>query len=381
MKKKVLFFIHTMRGGGVENVLLNIVNNEQFKDLNITILLIRKEGDFLEFIPNGVNLKFLALGNEFLSKNSIINFFQKSFRYLKLNFLLKFPFFIRKFYIPEVYDVENAFLSDLIPILDKIKRKNTYNIGWIHGDIYANKAEITLKNKVLKSSLNLDKVIYVSKKSLKSGILWNPNLKKNAQVIYNPINKEEILKKSLQPIDFNFKNFVFVCIGRLSGVKGYEDLIEVHKKLISNNIIHDIVVVGKGEDENILKTKILNYKIENTFHLLGHKQNPYPYLKNADAYLLNSKSEGYPLAVKEALLLGKPMIVTNVGGVSEIVNNSNAILIDFNQDQLYEAIKKMIVDNDFRNQLRINNEKHYENYNKNIIYNSYRELFFYKKNK
>ncbi|WP_128330208.1 glycosyltransferase [Apibacter sp. HY039] len=373
-KKKILFFLHTMRGGGVENVLLNIFNNFEKTNFQFTLLLIRKEGDFFSQIPKNVQIKYLALGNEFLSNLKFINILQKIYRKVKLKILLKNPYFIRKFFISEFNDVEIAFLGDLIPILDKIKRADSFTIGWVHGDIYASRSDLNMKKEILSSSLNLDKVVYVSNKALENGILWNPKISSNAIVIYNPIDKENILSKSLKKIDFNYDEITFICVGRLSGIKGYDNVLKVHQRLIKDGFRHHVIIIGKGEDESIVRSTIEKYKIRETFHLLGHKQNPFPYLKASDIYLLNSKSEGYPLAVKEALLLGKPMIVTNVGGVTEIVDESNAIIIDYDENQLYNAMKKMITDKEFRNKLQLVNQKHYKEYDQNIIYNSYKKL-------
>ncbi|MDR3272039.1 MAG: glycosyltransferase [Flavobacteriaceae bacterium] len=374
-KRKVLFFLHTMRGGGVENVLLNIFQNLSHEKFDFTLLLIRKEGDFYSFIPKNVKIKYLALGNECFSKNKIIYIIQKIFRRIKLTILLRFPLLIRWFYIPEYYDAEIAFLADLIPYLNKIKREQTFTVGWVHGDIYADKHDFHKKINILKSSLRLDKIVYVSKKALENGLIWNSDLKKNAIVIYNPIDKDIIVKNAQENIEFNYVGFTFVCVGRLGGIKGYDAMLEVHKKLIDEGVHHHIIVVGKGEDEQILKSSIKRLGVEKTFHLLGHMQNPFPYLKRADAFLQNSKSEGYPLAVKEALLLGKPMVVTGVGGVPEIViNNENAIIIDHNQDQLYQAMKKIIRDVDFRHELEANNQKHFQEYDTKKIYKQYENL-------
>ena len=73
---------------------------------------------------------------------------------------------------------------------------------------------------------------------------------------------------------------------------------------------------------------------------MGAKENPYPYMKDCDLYVQPSKSESWGLSVQEALILGKPVIVTNVGGLHEVVEyGKNGYIVDKSVDAIYEKVK------------------------------------------
>ena len=82
--------------------------------------------------------------------------------------------------------------------------------------------------------------------------------------------------------------------------------------------MHNIIILGEGSERESLENYIRENKLENSIKLLGFKSNPYPYIKNADAYILSSRYEGYPLVLCEALVLNKKIISTDCTGAVEV---------------------------------------------------------------
>lgn len=164
------------------------------------------------------------------------------------------------------------------------------------------------------------------------------------QVIYNYINKEKVVEKSkeTQIEKFNKDNINFVTVTRLVKQKAIDRLIKVHKKLIDEKLKHNIYVIGDGPLKDSLQQQIKDNEVIDTFKLLGKRENPYPYIKNADYFCLLSYFEGYGMVLEEAKILTKPIIITNTAAREAILNYKNAIILNNNERAIYEGLKQII---------------------------------------
>ncbi len=163
------------------------------------------------------------------------------------------------------------------------------------------------------------------------------------------ISDKELLRKQ-----FNMSKdaFVFVFIGRIAKEKGIEELVSAFEKLDvsypQKNI--KLVLIGKLERHYGLLNKTTEEKIFNHkgIQALGRFDDVRPFYKMADLFVLPSYREGFPNAVLEAGAMGLPSIVTNINGCNEIIeNNMNGLIITpKNQDDLYIAMEKFLIDSD-----------------------------------
>ena len=130
---------------------------------------------------------------------------------------------------------------------------------------------------------------------------------------------------------------------------------EIGKKLKEKGVKYSLKVVGNGPLYNQLKEKIKSYSIEDYVKLEGKQINPKPYYEEADIYIHPADKEGFGIVVPEAMSSGLPVIVSNKGGLPELVNNmedgiivdaynpeewANAIIILYNDRILYNKISK-----------------------------------------
>ncbi|HET8685246.1 MAG TPA: glycosyltransferase, partial [Methanosarcina sp.] len=123
---------------------------------------------------------------------------------------------------------------------------------------------------------------------------------------------------ALSPLDHSKHEQIFVSIGRLEKVKGFDILIEAISLMKSKECY--FFIIGEGSEESSLKEKVHGLALDNRIHFLGFKPNPYPYLKNADAFILSSRVEGFPNVILEALACEIPVIaVPAPGGTVEIL--------------------------------------------------------------
>ena len=144
------------------------------------------------------------------------------------------------------------------------------------------------------------KKIFVSRDSKENFIKMFPNNKIRKRVIYNFIDQKRIERKSreLEPYGIEPNIPSIVVVARLTKAKGLDRLIEVHRRLIKDRIIHNIYIIGEGEERKNLEEKIKEYGIKKSFILLGKRENPYPYILKAKYFGLFSYAEGYRTCIR-----------------------------------------------------------------------------------
>lgn len=99
----------------------------------------------------------------------------------------------------------------------------------------------------------------------------------------------------------------------------------------------------------VLEEKIKDMNLNNNIILLGNKNNPYPFFKDCDIYVQPSRHEGYCITLAEARIFKKPIITTNfIGAKEQIIHNENGIMVEFDKNQIYESIKRLIYNGDMR---------------------------------
>ena len=161
-------------------------------------------------------------------------------------------------------------------------------------------------------------------------------------------------------------------------VKGYDRLINVCNRLINEDKINiTLTIIGSGSQFDKLNFLIEKLNTTSRIKLLGMKENPYPYIKNADLYICPSRQEGYNIALAEAIILGKPCISTKCSGPDEILDYGKyGLLVENDENALYFGIKEVCSN---ANKLKLITQmslarKSFFNINKNL--NSIEDFFY-----
>lgn len=336
--KKILFAITSLTFGGAERVLVDIANKLCDK-YEVTIFTIYAQGELEAELDDRIRLERLI---------------KKSYRQLNIKEKKWKPIQImldrKKIYdniIKDNYDVEIAFLEGPVTRLLSTENPNTKKIAWVHNDIekvFGQGLKAKVKRKIDKDIYNkFDEIVFVSEDNKKSfEKIYDVKAKK--RVIYNYINKDLVIKKSQEKIDMKFEEGTLniLCVARLVEQKALDRLINVHAKLIQNNIKHNIYVIGDGPEKNKLVNLIDEKNVKDTFHLLGKIDNPYPYIKKADCFALLSYFEGYPMVLLEAQILEKFIIITNTAARETIKNYRNSKILDNNEEAVYKGLEDIV---------------------------------------
>ncbi len=195
---------------------------------------------------------------------------------------------------------------------------------------------------------------------------------KKAIKLTNPIDIKYIEKSSQEfPVAINAP--YIVNVGRVAPVKQLSLLIEAYAYMKKNyELPHKLVLVGQGHDEENVRAKIQELKLESFVIMVGLQINPYPYLANADLFALSSKHEGLGMVLLEALACKTVVVATkSKGGVSDIMQNE---LADFLCDATPQALGDLMA-KELLNPTPLDFEKHIKEFLPDTIVNRYIKEF------
>jgi glycosyltransferase involved in cell wall biosynthesis len=330
MKKSLIIFMPSIEGGGVEKNFFIISNylSDIFKDTTI-----------------------ITSTNKFNYKLSGTNIINPSFKFKKtqgrklrylfcLLELIKLIFKNKKKVIVLTFQA-NLYSAIICKILGIkiIIRSNSSPTGWSNNIFkkFFYKIFLTLPDKIIVNSNDF-------KKELKS------KFKVDSLCIFNPLNINEIKKKSKERIKFKFfsnnKDIIkIIFVGRYVDQKDPMTFLNA-LSIINNKLNFKALIVGRGILRNKMNIFIKKNKLEKKVKLLNFQDNPYKYIARSDLLVLTSKFEGLPNVLLEALSLNKFIISSNCPtGPREILDCGKGGFL-FEVGNFQKLAKKIILFND-----------------------------------
>lgn len=357
--KKILFSAYSLDVGGIETALVTLLKY-LVKDYDITLVLEKKQGMFLEDLPK--EIKIIT----YTPSSIKFNFVRKAINFIKQ--------FIFKLKYKNKYDFSADFATYSMPASFVARTASKNNAIWIHNN-YMNFYDNNIGQyrkffKTLKIQ-NFKKIVFVSELDKKVFIAQFPELIKNTLVCNNLINYERIQKLSNEKIPDEdlekifgkgYKNItkedkkvlnssnslaknkipIFINVGRHDEKqKKISRIIEATEKLNKQGFDFKVLLIGKGTNtkdyQNLIKEKNLNNII-----MLGAKKNPYPYFKLSDCFILSSQFEGYPVVFVEAQILGLPILTTNVSDSKKDIDGIYGQVVENSEKGVYKGMKQVL---------------------------------------
>ncbi|MNI12992.1 4-alpha-N-acetylgalactosaminyltransferase [compost metagenome] len=386
MKRKVLISMYSLHIGGAERSLIGLLDSFDYRKYEVDLFLYRHEGEFLSYIPKEVNLlpsieqyktferpvkDILKEGHIYLGlmrvlaklksklKNVGLQNEQKTYKQMQYTWHYSMPMLPK---IDKNYDVAISFLGPHNFILDKVKAKTKF--GWNHTDYF----KVVFPDKKLDEKMwsKLDYIVSVSDECQESFLKVFPKLKDRTVVIENIISPIFVRDQSEENIkgEIAVDESIKICsVGRFSNQKGFDMAVLACKKLVQLGYDIKWYVVGYGTEEANIKQLVRENNLGDRFILLGKKINPYPYIKSCDIYCQPSRYEGKAVTVREAQILGKPVVITNFPtSKSQLEDKVDGYICPADVDGIVQGIKQLIDDVDFRNRIANNtNQRNYGN--------------------
>ena len=324
-KKKIIFFMPSFEGGGVEKNITIIANYFAKKKQDVSIITASKHSKKL--IDNSINL--------INPKSNFWDNYGRIPKYFVCILLLLFEYKNNKNF--NVFCFQSNILCIIFCRIFNIKiivRPNSSPSGW---------SENFIKKKIFSKVLSWSNVVIVNSLDFKKELKKKFNLK--SICIYNPLNINDIKKLSKKKINFNFFNKSYlnlISIGRLVDQKDHITLLK-SINLIKNKIKVKLLILGNGNQRLNLDTYIKKNNLEKIVKIKDRVFNPYPFILKSDIMILTSKFEGLPNVLLEGLSLNKFIISSNCPtGPKEILDNGKGGLL-FKVSDFKDLAKKIII--------------------------------------
>lgn len=328
-KVKLLFVINDMEIGGIQKSLIALLRYVSKQNLyEIDLMIWQKDGSLQKEVPDDVNLIF----QDYPVTLSIIN---KEKKWLKKGYKLyqyfRFNWYFKLFnkpcgyYKPLIknYDIAISYSHKGFPyffVIDKVVASQKL-LWYHHGSYHATDKE---KKIDLKYFGLYDKISAVSS-SNKILLEKNfPELQLKLQVVPNLIDAFDIKKRAEETcleIQRSDKEFIFVTVSRFSVEKGIDLAINIASVLKEKGVKFKWYFVGDGELLQTIQKEVINKGLSDVCILIGKKNNPYPYVKQADLYIQTSYVEAHPITINEALVLKKLIVTTDLPATREVLQN------------------------------------------------------------
>lgn len=339
-------YIPTLEGGGAERVFVNLANYFVSKKVDV-IFISSSLGVYGKDLS--LNVNFILLEKKRTHTNSFWSF-------------IKEVLFIKAVLKKEKPDFIFSTLA-----LGNIKAWCAYKLCGVKKTKLvtrqANVLNTASKNKILnlllKQSFKNSKLIIANSYDTQDSIIEickSNGYMDKIEVIGNPVFDNKIVEKANTRIDLSFLKFgqYILNVGRLTKEKDHLTLLTAYSKLLETVKI-DLIILGEGALKNVILDKIKELNIEDSVHILGFVDNPYPYYKNAKLFALTSNTEGFGNVIVEALAFDLPVVCMKCkGGPSFILgDNEYGYLVDLGDvDQFVENLKFVLLKDDSPRKVR-----------------------------
>lgn len=376
--RKVLISSFDMEVGGVERSLISMLNNFDYSNNEVDLMLYSHTGDFMPMLNNRVNLlnevkqystfrksigETIKQGNltlglarilsKFLAKinGSIKDLSEYGIYQMQLMWKYSLPFLPK---LEKKYDVAISYLWPHYFVAEKVQAKR--KIAWIHTDYSTIETDVDMD---LKMWDKFDYIMAVSEECKNAFLKKYPSLKDKVKIMENITSPDFIREMASENIEENIKNdnsFKLVSVARLSHAKGIDNAVKALKILHDRGLTNiKWYVVGYGGDEQMIRNLIKENNLEESFILLGKKVNPYPYMKICDIYVQPSRYEGKAVTVGEAQILGKPVIVTNyTTAKSQVRERVDGYICELSVKGIADGVERLYRNKKLRENLAIN---------------------------
>lgn len=337
--KNVLFLIPTLGGGGAERVLVNLVNNLDKNKYKVTLQTLFDTGGNREFLAS--HIEYRTNFRRIIPANTKL-------------FKLFSPGFLYNFLIGRKYDIVVSYLEGPTErIVSGCPYKDTKLVNWIHVEQHTKERASYSYRSYFEAQQCLDRfdqtvcVAETVKKDIEKLFQFNHP----CCVLYNTNENHKILefaKESISNLIYSKDTINVVSVGRLIEQKGYDRLIRVHKRLLQENLCHNIYIIGAGGLEKKLVSLVDHEGVSKTFHFLGFHKNPYKYMAKADLFVCSSRREGFSTAVTEALFLSLPVVSTDCSGAKELLGAKSeyGMVTENSEEGLYNGMKMILSNKD-----------------------------------
>lgn len=365
--KSVIIISHALEIGGAERALLGLLEAFDYSKYDVSLFLMRHEGEFFNLLPGKVHLlpeikeyTGLAVPMASIVKKGLFGVAAgriiakvKAKQYVKshglkgdngveLEYSHKYTVKAMPVISDKEYDLAISFLTPHYFAAEKVSAKK--KIAWIHTDYSTVDIDVESEEKMW---AKYDRIVSISDDCTKGFLSKFPNLESKILPVENIISPD-FIKKQAEMADVSDEMnsgeaLKLLSVGRFSTAKNFDNVPDICRRIVESGLDVKWFLVGYGGDEDLIRSKIKEAGMENHVVILGKKSNPYPYIKACDVYVQPSRYEGKCVAVREAQILGKPVIITNyVTAHSQLKDGFDGMIVPLDNERCADAIAKIL---------------------------------------
>ncbi|EEX70660.1 glycosyltransferase, group 1 family protein [Alloprevotella tannerae ATCC 51259] len=360
MKKRILFMIGTLQSGGVSKSIVNLLNVMDRTTYDVHLLLLDRAGDILSpYLPSDITVhvnreienlhRGLRGVRALLFTGHLLLAFGSLLRMLMSKISRAWAGRWLAYLMPRFTDLTFDLIIDyggqqqLYYMVDKLDGKK--KITFFHNDYskwpYYYAADRLYYPKV-------DQILSISQTCVDVLKAYFPDCKDKISVMQNISSPVLITKQANETVDLPIAPLLLVSLGHIMRRKGTDFSIDAAKILQKKGVEFKWMLVGKVVEKDLIR-RIEQEGLADRFVVLGIRSNPYPYIKAADIYVHPARFEGKSIALDEAKILCKPIIVTNFSTVNDqFEDRVNASICEMNGDALADAIIELAANKELR---------------------------------
>ena len=361
-RKKVAILLPWLKMGGTNKVAIRFMA-ELVQFCDVTLILSQNVGELLDDIPEGVRVVI----DEMIPFREMFKKDMKDFRidyvlcdliyYLKVKTghdnIDNYRYIVERhpYIVEDKFDCAISYHGQsperLLNFLYRIHSKK--KAVWIHGEMSFSEDKC---RRLQKYYHFVDHFFFVSKPTQKSFSKVISFDEAKATVYYNPIDKEEIIKKAqlscIPQFSANYQNIL--TVGRISSEKGQDMIPAITRKLLDKGYVVRWYIIGDGNMRSKIEELIKKYDVSDSVIILGTQTNPYCFMKACTIYVQPSYTEGYSTTICEAGMLGKAIIGTKPsGGIrDQITDGEDGLIVDATVDGITEGIMELLNNTNIR---------------------------------
>lgn len=365
--KKILIVHSNMELGGVETSLLGLLQSIDYSRYAVDLMLLEQKGELLSLIPEEVTLKsapkeyrslVLPIKDVLFREHLLGIFFarlkgkiQGRKRVDRTYATKQFAHYYAMRFLPQIpgkYDMAISFIDPHFVVTQKVDAKIT--LGWLHTDFSRIKPDTKLD---LHMWDELNYIVHISDSCKEKFDLCYPELAQKSIVIENLLSKPFVFQRASDtdvskeiPVGDSVR---LLSVGRYSQAKNFDNIPDICARLIHLGLRVKWYIIGYGGDESLIKEKIEESHMEEHVIMLGKKDNPYPYIKACDLYVQPSRYEGKCVSVREAQMLGKPVVITKYPtSASQLEDGVDGVIVSMDNEGCAKGIATVIQDTELR---------------------------------
>lgn len=377
MKKSLLIVSHALELGGAERSLIGLLDSLDPEIWDVDLFLLRHQGELMHDIPAHVNLlpqmpaytvlarpmkdtlregHILLTGARLAGKIMAEGFARKhnhTESAVGLEYSHKFTCPLMPRIQPETeYDLAISFLTPHYFTAKKVRAKK--KIAWIHTDY--TRIQVNVPSETAMWSA-FDYIASISDAVTESFLKVFPGLEDKIVLIEN-ILPERFVKRQAEMFsvenEMPAKGICLLSIGRFCHQKNFDNVPDICARLVQADLDVYWYIIGFGPDEQLIRQKIAQAGMADRVILLGKKDNPYPYTKACDLYVQPSRYEGKSVTVREAQMLGKPVVITRYAtSASQLEEGMDGVIVPMDNAGCAAGISDLIQNPQKRQRLSV----------------------------